>query len=157
MGPVLLWFALGYASCVWDCSSSPLDPRGPSATGVFVVLLAMRVPQFGLWGAALYGLVMDAAHGGPLGPRVLAGVIAMVVVSYTKIAKTETHWILAVLISITAVGLWLAAPLTTLTWGDAVSDPERGIRAQALAMTTLSTTLVVMALRCLNLAKSASD
>jgi cell shape-determining protein MreD len=146
MGPALLWFTFGYASCVWDCSSSPLDPRWPSATGVFVVLLAMRVPQFSIWGAALCGLVMDAAQGDWLGPRVVAGVIAAAFASHANLGRSETHWSRAAFVSLAAIALWLAAPhLPAGVRG--MPHTELWTLAPSLATTTLSTALVVLAIR----------
>ena len=103
MGPAFLWLALGYASCVWDSASSPLDPRWPSATGVFILLLAMRLPRFGPWGAALCGLTLGAAHGGPLGPRVIAAVIATALAGHLQLGRTEISWVRATLVTAIAV------------------------------------------------------
>ncbi len=156
MGHALLWFALGYASCVWDCSVSPSDPRWPSATGVFVVLLAMRVPRHGVWGAALCGLAMDAAHGGALGPRVLAGAIAAAVVSHTNLGRTGIHWSRAAFVSVMVIALWLAAPLVP-TWLSGVPHTDPWALAPSLGTTTLSTALVVLAIRHFTLPAVRSD
>ncbi len=142
MWSALLWFALGYTSCVWDCASSP---RWPSATGVFVVFMAMRVPRWSLWGAALCGLVLDAAHGGPLGPRVLAGVLVTAWVSQAHLDRTETGWPRALGVSIAAMALWSMAQFAA-TNGAGVSGPNRDMWPQSLALTTVSSTLIVMAL-----------
>lgn len=146
MGATLLWLALGYASCVWDCSSSPLDPRWPSATGVFIVLLAMRVPRYGLWGAALCGLILDAANGGPLGPRVIAGIIATALTSRLQLGRTETGWVRAMLVIAAAIGLWLAAPLVPVFIAGGINSHSWAL-TQSLATTTASTTLVVLTIR----------
>lgn len=142
MGAALWWLILGYMSCAWDCSSSPHDPRWPSATGLFVVLLAMRVPRFSLWGAALCGLVMDAANGGPLGPRVLAGVLMAALVSHAKLGEAETCWPTALLVSMVAITLWLVVPLVASSGG---SMSSFDLRAQSQSCVT--TTLIVLALR----------
>ena len=145
MGHALWWIALGYASCVWDCASSPSDPRWPSATGGCVVLMALRVPRWGLWGAALCGLVLDAAHGGPLGPRVLAGVLVTALVSQAHLDRAETSWPRALGVFLAAMALWSMAPFAA-TVGAVVSVPIRVLQAQSLALSTISSTLIVMAL-----------
>jgi cell shape-determining protein MreD len=145
MGSALLWLALGYASCVWDCSSSPLDPRWPSAAGVFVVSLAMRVPRFGLWGAVLFGLVLDAAHGGPLGPRVVAGVLAAAAVSHAHLGHMETRWWRVAGVSFAAITLWVLTPLVAAGNGN-LWEPSRRMWDQPLVVSALSMTLIVLAI-----------
>jgi hypothetical protein len=91
---------------------------------------------------------MDTAHGGPLGPRVLAGVIATAVVSHAKLGLAETRWPIAVLVSVAAMALWLAVPLAS-SWGDGVTGPDRWLLVQSWGTTTLSTTLIMLAIRSL--------
>lgn len=144
----LLWSALGYASCVWDSSCSPEHSRWPSATAVFILLLSTREPRYGLWGAAACGLVMDAAQGGLLGPRVVTGVLIATLVGYAQIGHTEAKWLRgAVLVFLFSAG-WLLAPrmadLKTGTpgWGSAGFD-------QSVILQSVSTTLVTLAIRSL--------
>ena len=146
MGPAFLWLALGYASCVWDCASSPLGPRWPSATGIFILLLVIQMPRVGLWGAALCGLILDAAHGGPLGPRMIAGVIATALASHLQLGRAETGWVRAILVSATANALWLGAPLIPRFLAGGISSSSWAL-TQSLATTTVSTTLIVLAIR----------
>ena len=156
MGPALLWFALGYMSCVWDCSVSPLDPRWPSATGVFILLFAMRVPRFSVWGAALCGLVLDATHGGPLGPRVLAGVIATAFASHWGVGRTETNWSRTILITVDAVVIWLTVPIL-LAGLDRLSQSHGWAMSRSIAATTLSTSLMVFVIRSMIRSRQRTD
>jgi hypothetical protein len=141
---LFIWAALGYVSCVWDCSCSPLHARWPSATAVFILLLAMRYPRCSVWGAGGCGLVMDAAQGGPLGPRVLAGVLIATLAGYFRIGHAETKWPrVALLVFIFSTG-WLLAPVWAgiPDWGSAGITP-------AIVLQAVSTTLVTLAIRSL--------
>jgi cell shape-determining protein MreD len=146
MARTLLWIALGYVSCLWDCSAGFHDPRWPSATGVFLALLVMQWPKCGLWGAALCGLVLDAAHGGILGPRVLGGVIATSVVSHFGLHRSDTRWPRSVCLIVSLIALWLAVPLITAGVTGSLHFNHWTL-AQSIATTTLSTTLIVLAVR----------
>lgn len=140
----IVWSALGYASCVWDCSCSPEHTRWPSATAVFILLLAMREPRYSVWAAGICGLVMDAAQGGALGPRVLAGVLMATTARSFRINHAETNWLrVALLVLILSVG-WLLAP--------GLAHFRSGVYAiwdQTLVLRAVSTTLVTLALRSL--------
>ena len=145
MGWALLWGVLGYFSCVWDCSGYSLSSRWPSATGAFVVLLAMHAPRASLWGAVLCGLVMDAAHGGPLGLRVLAGVIVASYVTLSPTDREEPHWTRVAIVTFAAVAVWLGTPLVAeLSSGG--SHWGAWELAQSIATSSLSTTLVTLAI-----------
>lgn len=144
----IVWSALGYASCVWDCSCSPEHARWPSAAAVFILLLSMREPRFCVWGSAACGLVMDAGQGGALGPRVLAGVLIATLAGYFKIGHAETNSIrVTPLVLIFSLG-WLLAPglvhLTTIASAGLATIWDRTAALQAV-----STTLVTLALRSL--------
>ncbi len=145
MGRALLWMTLGYLSCLWDCSAGFHDSRWPSATGVYLALLVMQWPQYGLWGAALCGLVLDAAHGGVLGPRVLGGVTATSFASHLGLHRSETRWPRAAFIIATAIAIWLVVPLIT---ADVRGDLHFNLwtQAQSIATTTLSSTIIVLAI-----------
>lgn len=145
MGRSLLWIALGYVSCLWDCSARFPDPSWPSATGVFMVLLVMQWPKCGLWGATLCGLVLDAAHGGALGTRVLAGVIATSLASHFGLHRAETRWPRAAYIIATAITIWLAAPLLSAGIRGDLQFNHWTV-AQSIVTTTLSSTLIVLAI-----------
>lgn len=148
MGRALFWMTLGYVSCLWDCSASMNDSRWPSATGAYLTLLVTFSPQYGLWGAALCGLVLDAAHGGVLGPRVIGGVIATSLVSHFGLQRAETRWPRAVCLIASGIALWLVVPLITArVRGDL--HINHWTQAQSIATTTLSSTLIVLALRVL--------
>ncbi len=145
---LIAWTALGYASCVWDCSCSPVHDRWPSATGVFILLLSMREPRHCVWAAAACGLVMDAGQGGPLGLRVLAGVLIATLTCATEIGKAETKWTrVALFVFLMSLG-WLLVPRLAhfgsdgLSWGGAAWN-------QTLVMQAVSTTLVTLAIRSL--------
>lgn len=156
MGHAFFWLALGYASCVWDCSSHPQDPRWPSATGVFILLLAMRSPRFSLWGAALCGLILDAAHGGPLGPQVIAGVIATALARHLQLGRAESGWVRATIVIATAIAIWLAAPRVPLFITSGINSNSWAL-AQPIATMTLSTTLIVLAIRSITLPQDRTD
>ena len=146
MSRVLLWVTLGYASCVWDCSINPVDARWPSATAVFLLLLAMRVPQHSQWGAGLCGLVLDAAQGGPLGLRVLAGVVLTAFACRMGIGRQGTKWPRMTLLVVLVSAGWLAIP-QLVTWGLSVTTTLGNAEVyQALAYRTVSTTLVTLAI-----------
>lgn len=141
---LIVWTALGYASCVWDSSCSPEHVRWPSATAVFVLLLAMREPRYAIWGAGACGLAMDAAQGGVLGPRVLAGVVIATLASGFRIDHAETSWLRVAVLAFVLSWAWLLAPgLANFRSGAfAVWD-------QTLVLRAVSTTLVTLALRSL--------
>ncbi len=145
MGRTLLWMTLGYVSCLWDCSAGLHDSRWPSATGVYLTLLVMLWPKCGLWGAAICGLVLDAAHGGVLGSRVLGGVTATSLACHFSLHRAEIRWPRAAFSIATAIAIWLAAPLLT---GGVRGDLQfnRWTQAQSIATTTLSSTLIVLAI-----------
>ncbi len=146
MGGTLLWIALGYVSCVWDCSSHTPDSRGPSATGVYILLLAMRAPRYGVLGAALCGLLLDAAQGGPLGGRVVTGVIGVALASHWRIQLPQTHWSRVVLIAVFTTAGWVATPHIS-NWVTGLSSTPGWPLAQSVTLTTLLTTLVVLGIR----------
>lgn len=146
MGRALLWIVVGYACCLWDCSASIHGPLWPSATGAYIVLLMMLEPRYGLWGAAICGLVLDAAQGGTLGPRVWAGVLSTSVASHFGLHRTETRWPRIISIVATASTLWLLAPLLSSELRNSIPFQPWSL-AQSLATTTLSTTLLVLAIR----------
>lgn len=143
MGHAIFWLGLGYASCVWDCSSNPVDTRWPSATGVFVLLMALRSPRFSLCGAALCGLILDAAHGGPLGPRVIAGVIANGLACQWGISRAETSWVRAAVVTAAAIAIWLAAPALS----SELNRSDAWAAFTSIAMKTFSTSLISLAIR----------
>lgn len=140
----IVWLALGYASCVWDCSCNPEHVRWPSATAVFVLLLAMREPRYAIWGAGICGLAIDAAQGGVLGPRMLAGVVLATLASALRISHAETSWLrVALLVFVLSLG-WLLAP--------GLANFRSGTFAawdQTIVFRAVSTTLVTLALRSL--------
>jgi len=139
-----LWAALGYASCVWDFSCNPEHSRWPSATGVFILLLAMRHPRYGIWGAAACGLFMDAGQGGLLGPRVLAGVAIAAVAGYSEIGRAETKWPRVALLVFVLSFVWISAPKMDHTksrmsaWANAIIDQEIVLQAVSTALVTLA-------------------
>lgn len=146
MGRALLWIVMGYACCLWDTSARIHDLLWPSATGVYLALLVMREPRYGLWGGAICGLVLDAAQGGTLGPRVWGGVLSTSLASHLGLHRAETHWLRILSIVALASVIWLFVPrlfserlntIPLLSWS----------LAQSMATTTLSTALVVLALR----------
>lgn len=144
----IVWLALGYASCVWDCSCSPEYVRWPSATAVFILLLAMREPWHAGWGAGVCGLVIDAAQGGPLGPRVLAGVLIATLAGHFQLGHIETRWFRVAICVFILSALWLLVPgLTPHRWINATGAVT--IWDQPLLYQAMSTTLVTLAIRSL--------
>ncbi len=148
IGRALLWMTLGYLSCLWDCSAGWHDSRWPSATGVYLTLLVMQWPKSGLWGAALCGFVLDAAHGGVLGPRVIGGVLATSFACHLGLQQSETRWPRAVCLIASFIALWLVVPLIIAgVRGDL--HINHWTMAQSIATTTLSSTFIVLAIRVL--------
>ncbi len=149
---LIAWAVLGYASCVWDCSCSPEHARWPSATAVFILLLATREPRHCVWAAGLCGLVMDAAQSGVLGPRVLAGVFMATLASSFRLSQAETKGLgVALLVYILSLG-WLLAP--------GLAHFKSGASAiwdQTLILRAVSTTLVTLALRSILRPKTHAD
>lgn len=152
----IVWSALGYASCVWDCSCSPEYVRWPSATAVFVLLLAMREPRYAVWGAGTCGLAMDAAQGGPLGPRVLAGVLIVTLAGHFQLGHIETRWFRVALSVFILSTMWLLAPeLTPQRWVTTAGTIT--IWDQPLLYQAMSTTLVTLAIRSLTGSNTRQD